>query len=80
MYINPLEVLFQMRIILKETLEKHGKTQYWLSKETGIAFSTLSRLCANKTKKADFIVLQKICDALNCDINDILSIQKDDDN
>ena len=69
--------VLRMKVILKETLEKQNKSQYWLSKETGIAMSTLSRLCANKTTKVDFIVLQKICDALNCDITDIL--EKDDD-
>ena len=66
-----------MKVILKETLEKQGKSQYWLSKETGIAMSTVSRLCSNKTTKVDFIVLQKICDTLNCDITDVL--EKDDD-
>ena len=68
-----------MKVILKETLEKQGKSQYWLSKETGIATSTLSNMCSNKTTKVDFIVLQKICDALNCDVTDILSTEKDDD-
>ena len=68
-----------MKVILKETLEKQGKSQYWLAKETGITPANLSKLCANKTTKVDFIVLQKICDALNCDISDILSKEKDDD-
>lgn len=67
-----------MKIILKETLEKHGKSQYWLSKETGISTSALSNICANKTTKIDFIVLQKICNALHCDITDIISIDKGD--
>lgn len=68
-----------MKIILKETLEKQGKSQYWLAKETGIAQSTLSNLCANKTSKVDFIVLQKICNALHCDITDIISVKESDD-
>ena len=68
-----------MKIILKETLEKHGKSQYWLAKETGIAQSTLSNLCANKTSKIDFLVLQKICNTLDCDITDIISIKESDD-
>ena len=68
-----------MKIILKETLEKQGKSQYWLSKETGIAQSTLSNLCANKTSKIDFLVLQKICNTLDCDITDIISIKESDD-
>ena len=65
-----------MKVILKETLEKHGKSQYWLAKETGIAQSTLSNLCANKTSKIDFLVLEKICNALDCDITDIISIKE----
>lgn len=68
-----------MKIILKETLEKQGKSQYWLAKETGIAQSTLSNLCANKTSKIDFLVLQKICNTLDCDITDIISIKESDD-
>ena len=68
-----------MKVILKETLEKQGKSQYWLSKKTGIAQSTLSNLCANKTSKIDFLVLQKICNALDCDITDIISVKESDD-
>ena len=68
-----------MKVILKETLEKQGKSQYWLAKETGISQSTLSNLCANKTSKIDFLVLQKICNALDCDITDIISVKESDD-
>ena len=68
-----------MKVILKETLEKQGKSQYWLAKETGIAQSTLSNLCANKTSKIDFLVLQKICNALDCDITVIISVKESDD-
>ena len=68
-----------MKVILKETLETHGKSQYWPAKETGIAQSTLSNLCANKTSKIDFLVLEKICNALDCDITDIISVKESDD-
>ena len=68
-----------MKVILKETLEKHGKSQYWLAKETGIAQSTLSNLCANKTSKIDFLVVQNICNALDGDITDIISVKESDD-
>lgn len=68
-----------IKVILNDTLEKRGRTQYWLAKETGIAQSTLSNLCANKTSKVDFLVLQKICNALDCDITDIISVKESDD-
>lgn len=62
-----------MKIILNDTLKQKGHSQYWLAHKTGIAASTLSNLCNNKTSSIQFSVLDKICDALNCDITDILS-------
>lgn len=64
-----------MKIILNETLAKKGKSQYWLSKETGIAASTLSNLYNNKTSSVQFSVLEKICLKLDCTPNDILHIE-----
>lgn len=61
-----------MKIILNETLKAKGKSQYWLSKKTGIAASTLNNLCNQKTTSIQFSVIDKICSALNCDISDIL--------
>ena len=67
-----------MKIILNETLVSMSKSQYWLSKETGIAASTLNNLCNNKTTAIQFSVLDKICDALNCEVSDILIHEKSD--
>ena len=64
-----------MKVILNDTLKKKDISQYKLAKDTGIAASTLNNLCNNKTSGIQFSVLQKICDALNCDISDI--IEKD---
>lgn len=65
-----------MKVILNDTLEKMGKSQYWLAKETGIAASTINNLCNNKTTSIQFSLLQKICDALNCNVSDILANEK----
>lgn len=64
-----------MKVILNDTLKSKNISQYKLAKDTGIATSTLSNLCNNKTSSVQFSVLQKICDSLNCDVSDIL--QKD---
>lgn len=61
-----------MKVILKKTLKNKNISQYRLSKTTGIAVSTLSNLCNNKTSSIEFSVLQKICTALDCEISDIL--------
>ena len=67
-----------MKITLLETLKRLGKSQYWLAKETGISTSAISNLCNGKTTRIDFDVLQKICEALNCHVSDIIAT--DDEN
>ena len=62
--------------ILNDTLKKEKKSQYWLSKETGIAASTINNLCNNKTSRIDFKTIELICEALNCDLSDIFKIKK----
>lgn len=61
-----------MKVILNETLSKKGKSQYWLAKETGIAASTINNLCNGKTTRIEFSVIDKICEALDCNIIDIM--------
>lgn len=61
-----------MKIILKETLKRKNISQYQLSKLTGITPGNLNNLCNNKTTSIQFSVLDKICEALSCDISDIL--------
>lgn len=61
-----------MKITLNDTLKQKGKSQYWLSKQTGIAASTINNLCNNKTTSIQFDVLQKICTTLNCNVCDII--------
>lgn len=67
-----------MIIRLRELLDKQNKSIYWLHNETNIASSTLSRICNNKTTSIEFAVLDKICDALNCEVSDILIHNKSD--
>lgn len=67
-----------MQIKLREVLDKKNKSIYQLNKETGIASSTLSRICNNKTSSIEFSILDKICEALDCDISDILIPEKSD--
>ena len=67
-----------MKIILNETLKKMGISQYKLSQQTGIAASTLNNLCNGKTTRIEFAVLDKICEALKCNVDSILTHDKGD--
>jgi putative transcriptional regulator len=55
-------------------LEKQGRSFYWLAKETGISHTTLWRLKKGKALGINFITLEKICQALNCQPGDVMAL------
>lgn len=57
---------------LNELLEQQNKTKYWLAKETGISQNAIGNFANNKTKMVQYELLNKICMALNCKLEDIL--------
>lgn len=65
-----------MKVILNETLHQKGISQYQLSKIIGITPANLNNLCNNKTTSIKFSILDKICEALDCNVSDILQYEK----
>jgi putative transcriptional regulator len=57
-----------------ELLDAHGRTFYWLAKETGISHTTLWRLKKGKALGINFDTLEKICRVLNCHPGDVLKL------
>ena len=55
-------------------LETRGRSFYWLSKETGVSHTTLWRLKKGKALGIQFETLGKICQALECQPGDVLSL------
>ncbi len=51
-------------------------TRYELSKRTGVSFQIIDNYYKNKVVRYDSYVLDKICDALGCDISDIIEYTK----
>lgn len=68
------EVL-QPMISLKvsEILHVKDKTPYWLSKQTGISPNNMLKICNGETTNIRFDTVEKICIALECTPNDIIS-------
>jgi putative transcriptional regulator len=63
-----------VEIRVDELLEEHGRTFYWLAKETGISHTTLWRLKKGKALGINFDTLEKICQGLNCQPGDVLRL------
>jgi putative transcriptional regulator len=68
----------RMRIVIEvrldELLEEHGRSFYWLAKETGISHTTLWRLKKGKALGINFDTLEKVCVGLNCQPGDVLKL------
>lgn len=67
--------MFITKITLNQVLDSKGISQNQMAKDTGISTSTLRNLNHNRTTRISFDVLEKICRYLNCQIQDILSLE-----
>lgn len=66
-----------MNILIDKQLEKIGKTRYWLSQKTDVAYPNIKKLCDGNSVQLSTKTLDKICTALDCSIGDILSNEID---
>jgi putative transcriptional regulator len=65
---------FMIQIRVDQLLAEHGRTFYWLAKETGISHTTLWRLKKGKALGINFETLEKMCQALKCQPGDVLTL------
>ena len=62
---------------LDKILEEKHMTRYALSRETGIIYHILDKYYKNKVTRYDGYLLAKMCEALDCEIDDLIEIIKD---
>lgn len=66
-----------IRICLDKALDKYNITRYELAKRTDIQYQIIDNYYKNKVRRYDSFVLERICIALDCDINEIIEFVKD---
>lgn len=66
--------MHMIEIRVDQLLAEHGRTFYWLAKETGISHTTLWRLKKGKALGINFETLEKMCQALKCQPGDVLAL------
>lgn len=66
-----------VKLKLDKTLDTLNFSRYELAKQTGIRYQVIDNYYKNKVIRYDSYVLSKICNALNCDISDILELRED---
>lgn len=64
-----------IRINLSTILGKKRITQAELSRKTGIRPATINELYHELTERINLVYLDKICEALECDITDLLEYE-----
>jgi len=67
-----------IRITLDTALKRYNISRYELAKRTGIRYHIIDNYYKNKVVRYDSFILNKICIALDCEINDIIKFEKDE--
>ena len=65
-----------VKIILDTALKRYNISRYELSKRTGIRYQIIDNYYKNKVVRYDSFILDKICTALGCNIEEIIEYQK----
>lgn len=65
-----------VRIKLDKTLERLKISRYELAKRTNIRYQIIDNYYKNKVVRYDSFILAKVCEALDCDICDLIEIVK----
>ena len=66
-----------MKLKVKEYLQDNNISVYWLKNETRISHGTIYKISNNDTTMISLKNLGKICKALKCTPNDILTFEEE---
>ena len=66
-----------IKLTLDNYIDENNVSRYALAQKTGIQYQIIDNYYKNKVVRYDSDVLNKICNALNCQISDIIVFEKD---
>lgn len=68
--------MIEVKLTLDKALEKCKMSRYELAKRTKIRYQIIDNYYKNRVVRYDSYVLARICEALECDIADLLKTEK----
>lgn len=60
-----------LKLNVIELLEKKGKTKYWLFNQLDMSYTNFNNIISNKTKSIKYSNIEKFCEILDCEPNDL---------
>jgi putative transcriptional regulator len=57
---------------LRELLEKRGISQSEASRQSGVSFATINRMCTNATRQISLDVLDQLCSWLGVEVGELI--------
>ena len=67
-----------VKLKLDKLLDDKNITRYELAKRTDIRYHIIDKYYKNKVVRYDSFVLDKMCEALRCDVSDIIEYTADE--
>ena len=65
-----------IKLTIDKYIDSRKITRYELSKRTGIRFQIIDNYYKNKVVRYDSDILNRICNALECDVSDLIEYKK----
>lgn len=65
-----------IKLTIDKYIDSKKITRYELAKRTGIRFQIIDNYYKNKVVRYDSDILNRICNALDCDISDLIEYKK----
>ena len=65
-------MVVSVKLIVDKALEKRGISRYELAKRTGIQYQIIDNYYKNKVVRYDSYILARICEALGCDVTELI--------
>ena len=66
-----------VELTIDKALKKRELSRYELAKRTGIQYRIIDKYYKNKVKRYDSYVLDRICKALDCSIDELILYKED---
>ena len=60
-----------LRLRVKELLEEQGRSKYWLFKQMGMSYQSISRMLNNQTQSIRFECMDTHCQLFHCSLQEL---------